>query len=78
MPKFCEKDSEESCGVGQRFHDITQGRNGDLYALTDGGRLYRSGRNRGHTLLKKATPHGLFLPTEYPSPDRINAVIECS
>lgn len=28
-------------GEGQRFRDITQGRDGALYAVTDGGRLYR-------------------------------------
>lgn len=31
-------------GEGQRFRDITQGRDGALYAVTDGGRLYRIGR----------------------------------
>ena len=29
---------------GQRFRDITQGRDGALYAVTDGGRLYRIGK----------------------------------
>ena len=28
----------------QRFRDVTQGRDGALYAVTDGGRLYRIGR----------------------------------
>src|SRR5690606_27675660 len=28
----------------QRFRDITQGRDGALYAVTDGGRLYRIGK----------------------------------
>ncbi len=28
-------------GEGQRFRDITQGKDGALYAVTDGGRLYR-------------------------------------
>lgn len=31
-------------GEGQRFRDITQGRDGALYAITDNGRLYRIGR----------------------------------
>ena len=26
---------------GQRFRDIAQGKNGELYAITDAGRLYR-------------------------------------
>ncbi|MDQ1089903.1 PQQ-dependent sugar dehydrogenase [Siphonobacter sp. SORGH_AS_1065] len=30
---------------GQRFRDITQGSDGALYAITDGGRLYRIDRN---------------------------------
>lgn len=29
---------------GQRFRDITQGKDGALYAVTDGGRLYRIGK----------------------------------
>lgn len=29
---------------GQRFRDITQSRDGSLYAVTDGGRLYRIGK----------------------------------
>ena len=29
---------------GQRFREVTQGRDGALYAITDGGRLYRIGR----------------------------------
>lgn len=29
---------------GQRFRDITQGKDGALYAITDGGRLYRIGK----------------------------------
>ncbi len=29
---------------GQRFRDITQGKDGFLYAVTDGGRLYKIGR----------------------------------
>ncbi|MGZ8509698.1 MAG: PQQ-dependent sugar dehydrogenase, partial [Chitinophagaceae bacterium] len=29
---------------GQRFRDITQGKDGALYAVTDNGRLYRIGR----------------------------------
>ena len=28
-------------GEGQRFRDVKQGRDGALYAVTDGGRLYR-------------------------------------
>ena len=28
-------------GENQRFRDITQGANGALYAVTDGGRLYQ-------------------------------------
>jgi glucose/arabinose dehydrogenase len=28
-------------GEGQRFRDITQGKDGALYAVTDEGRLYR-------------------------------------
>ncbi|HPZ88500.1 MAG TPA: PQQ-dependent sugar dehydrogenase [Flavihumibacter sp.] len=28
----------------QRFRDITQGADGALYAVTDGGRLYRIGK----------------------------------
>ncbi|RZL04981.1 MAG: PQQ-dependent sugar dehydrogenase, partial [Pedobacter sp.] len=28
-------------GERQRFRDITQGTDGALYAITDGGRLYR-------------------------------------
>ncbi|HYH14824.1 MAG TPA: PQQ-dependent sugar dehydrogenase, partial [Flavisolibacter sp.] len=31
---------------GQRFRDITQGKDGDLYAVTDEGRLYRIGRKQ--------------------------------
>ncbi|RAJ92990.1 glucose/arabinose dehydrogenase [Larkinella arboricola] len=31
-------------GEGQRFRDITQGSDGALYAITDGGRLYRIDR----------------------------------
>lgn len=31
-------------GENQRFRDITQGRDGYLYAVTDGGRLYRIGK----------------------------------
>jgi glucose/arabinose dehydrogenase len=31
-------------GEGQRFRDITQGKNGALYAVTDQGRLYRIGK----------------------------------
>lgn len=31
-------------GEGQRFRDITQGKDGALYAVTDGGRLYRIGK----------------------------------
>ena len=31
-------------GEGQRFRDITQGTDGALYAITDGGRLYRIDR----------------------------------
>jgi glucose/arabinose dehydrogenase len=31
-------------GEGQRFRDITQGKDGALYAITDGGRLYRIGK----------------------------------
>jgi len=31
-------------GQGQRFRDITQGKDGALYAVTDEGRLYRIGR----------------------------------
>ncbi|HYE54333.1 MAG TPA: PQQ-dependent sugar dehydrogenase [Chitinophagaceae bacterium] len=31
-------------GEGQRFRDITQGRDGALYAVTDEGRLYRIGK----------------------------------
>jgi glucose/arabinose dehydrogenase len=30
---------------GQRFRDITQGTDNALYAITDGGRLYRIDRN---------------------------------
>jgi glucose/arabinose dehydrogenase len=30
-------------GEGQRFRDITQGKDGALYAVTDQGRLYRIG-----------------------------------
>ena len=29
---------------GQRFRDITQGKDGALYAVTDQGRLYRIGK----------------------------------
>jgi aldose sugar dehydrogenase len=29
---------------GQRFRDITQGKDGALYAVTDEGRLYRIGK----------------------------------
>jgi glucose/arabinose dehydrogenase len=29
---------------GQRFRDITEGKDGALYAVTDGGRLYRIGK----------------------------------
>jgi len=29
---------------GQRFRDITQGKDGALYAVTDDGRLYRIGK----------------------------------
>lgn len=32
-------------GEGQRFRDITQGTDNALYAITDGGRLYRIDRN---------------------------------
>jgi len=28
-------------GEDQRFRDITQGKDGALYAITDGGKLYR-------------------------------------
>jgi aldose sugar dehydrogenase len=31
-------------GEGQRFRDITQGKDGNLYAVTDAGRLYKIGR----------------------------------
>jgi glucose/arabinose dehydrogenase len=31
-------------GEGQRFRDITQGKDGALYAVTDEGRLYRIGK----------------------------------
>ena len=31
-------------GENQRFRDITQGKDGALYAVTDGGRLYRIGK----------------------------------
>ncbi len=31
-------------GLGQRFRDITQGKDGALYAVTDEGRLYRIGK----------------------------------
>lgn len=31
-------------GESQRFRDITQGKDGALYAITDGGRLYRIGK----------------------------------
>ena len=31
-------------GESQRFRDVTQGKDGALYAVTDGGRLYRIGR----------------------------------
>jgi len=31
-------------GEGQRFRDVAQGRDGALYAVTDGGRLYRIAR----------------------------------
>jgi glucose/arabinose dehydrogenase len=31
---------------GQRFRDITQGRNGELFAITDEGRLYRIARKQ--------------------------------
>jgi glucose/arabinose dehydrogenase len=31
-------------GLGQRFRDITQGKDGALYAVTDDGRLYRIGK----------------------------------
>lgn len=31
-------------GENQRFRDITQGRDGALYAVTDGGKLYRIGK----------------------------------
>jgi len=31
-------------GEGQRFRDVTQGRDGALYAITDQGRLYRIGK----------------------------------
>jgi glucose/arabinose dehydrogenase len=31
-------------GEGERFRDITQGKDGALYAVTDGGKLYRIGR----------------------------------
>ena len=31
-------------GEGQRFRDIVQGRDGELYAVTDEGRLYRIGK----------------------------------
>ncbi len=30
-------------GEGQRFRDITQGKDGALYAITDEGKLYRIG-----------------------------------
>ncbi|HEY8689935.1 MAG TPA: PQQ-dependent sugar dehydrogenase [Chitinophagaceae bacterium] len=33
-------------GEGQRFRDITQGKDGLLYAITDEGRLYRIGRKK--------------------------------
>jgi glucose/arabinose dehydrogenase len=29
---------------GQRFRDVTEGKDGALYAVTDEGRLYRIGR----------------------------------
>ena len=29
---------------GQRFRDVTQGKDGALYAVTDEGRLYRIGK----------------------------------
>ncbi|MES2882422.1 MAG: PQQ-dependent sugar dehydrogenase [Bacteroidota bacterium] len=31
-------------GEGQRFRDVTEGKDGALYAVTDGGRLYRIGK----------------------------------
>jgi glucose/arabinose dehydrogenase len=31
-------------GEGQRFRDITEGKDGALYAVTDAGRLYRLGK----------------------------------
>jgi glucose/arabinose dehydrogenase len=31
-------------GLGQRFRDITQGKDGALYAVTDDGRLYKIAR----------------------------------
>ena len=31
-------------GEGQRFRDVTQGKDGALYAVTDEGRLYRIGK----------------------------------
>ncbi|WP_332732047.1 PQQ-dependent sugar dehydrogenase [Flavihumibacter sp.] len=31
-------------GVGERFRDVTQGKDGALYAVTDGGKLYRIGK----------------------------------
>ena len=31
-------------GENQRFRDITQGKDGALYAVTDQGRLYRIGK----------------------------------
>ncbi len=31
-------------GVGERFRDVTQGMDGALYAVTDGGKLYRIGK----------------------------------
>ena len=30
--------------TGERFRDIAQGKDGALYAVTDGGKLYRIGR----------------------------------
>ena len=32
---------------GERFRDITQGKDGALYAITDGGKLYKIGGGKG-------------------------------
>ncbi len=39
-----EGEEELLAGEGQRFRDITTGKDGALYAVTDGGRLYRIGK----------------------------------